>query len=58
MENVKSAHSLQSIMVNPKWSALIKEIEHLLKIRLYDQAQRHISVSQAIISAKVKSLKC
>jgi hypothetical protein len=56
MEHVKSAGSLQSIM-NPKQTVLIGEMEHLLKIWLDDQAQRHISVSQTIISAKVKSLK-
>jgi hypothetical protein len=35
---------------------VIGELVHLLKIWLDDQAQRHIPVSQAIISAKAKSL--
>jgi hypothetical protein len=57
MEHVKSAGSLESIMVNPKRSVLIEEIEHLLVIWLDDPGQRRILVSQAIISAKVKSLE-
>jgi DNA-binding MarR family transcriptional regulator len=56
-EHVKSAGSLRSIMVNAKQRVMIEEMEHLLKIWLDDQAQRHISVSKAIISAKVKSLE-
>jgi hypothetical protein len=45
-------------MVNPKRSVLIKEMEHLLKIWLDRQVQRRVLlVSQAFISAKVKSLK-
>jgi hypothetical protein len=57
MEHVKSAGSLQSRMVNAKQCVLIEEMVHLLKIWLDDKAQRRISVSQAIISAKVKSLE-
>jgi hypothetical protein len=45
-------------MVSTKRSVLIEEMEHLFKIWLDDQAQRRISVSQAIISAKAKSLEC
>jgi hypothetical protein len=64
MEHVKSARSLKSIIVNPnkinngdpKRSVVTEEMEHLLKIWLDDQAQRRIPVSQAIISAKAKSL--
>jgi hypothetical protein len=44
-------------MMNLKRSVLMEEIEHLLKIWLDDQAQRHISVCQVIISAKIKSLE-
>jgi hypothetical protein len=40
-----------------KECVLIEEMVHLLKIWLHDKAQRRISVSQAIISAKVKSLE-
>jgi hypothetical protein len=36
MEHAKSAGSLQSVMVNPKRTVLIKEVEHLLKIWLDD----------------------
>jgi hypothetical protein len=57
VEHVKSAGSLQSIMVNPKQSVTIKEMEHLPKIWLDDQAQRNMLVSRAIISAEVKSLE-
>jgi hypothetical protein len=32
MEHVKSAGSLQSLIVNTKWSVLIEETELLLKI--------------------------
>jgi hypothetical protein len=56
MEYVKSASTLQSVMVNPKCGVLIEEMEHLPKIWLDDQAQKHIPVSQAIISTKAKSL--
>jgi hypothetical protein len=57
VEHVKSTGSLQSIMVNPKQSATIEEMEHLPKIWLDDQAQRNVLVSRAIISAEVKSLE-
>jgi hypothetical protein len=43
-------------MVNPQRSVVTEEIEHVLKIWFDDQAQRRIPVSQAIISAKAKSL--
>jgi hypothetical protein len=56
MEYVKSAGSLQSVMVNPKRGVFIEEMERLLKIWLDDQAQKRIPVSQAIISTKAKSL--
>jgi hypothetical protein len=56
MECVKSAGNLQSVMVNPKRGVLIEEMERLLKIWLDDEAQKRIPVSQAIISAKAKSL--
>jgi hypothetical protein len=56
MEYVKSAGSLQSVMVNPKHGVLIYEMERLLKIWLDDQAQKRIPVNQAIISAEAKSL--
>jgi hypothetical protein len=44
-------------MVNSKQSVLLEEMEHLLNIWLDDKAHGCISVSQAIISAKVKSLE-
>jgi DNA-binding MarR family transcriptional regulator len=53
----KSAGTLESIMVNQKRSVVIEEMKHLLKIWLNVQAQRRITVSQAIISDKAKSLK-
>jgi hypothetical protein len=53
---VKSAGSLNSIMVSPKRSVVTEEVEHLLKIWLDDQVHRCIPVSQAIISAKAKRL--
>jgi hypothetical protein len=56
MEYMKSAGSLQSVMVNPKRGVLIEEMECLLKIWRDDQAQKHIPVSRAIISTKAKSL--
>jgi hypothetical protein len=37
--------SLKSITVNPKWSVVTEEMEHLLKVWLDDQAQRCIPVS-------------
>jgi hypothetical protein len=37
---------------------VIEEMEHLLRIWVDDQVQRRIPVSQAIISAKAKILKC
>jgi hypothetical protein len=45
-------------MVNPKQIVMIEKMEHLLKIWLDDQLHRCIPVSQAIISAKAKSLNC
>jgi hypothetical protein len=45
MEYVKSAGSLQSVMVNPKRGVLTGEMERLFKIWLDDQAQKHIPVS-------------
>jgi hypothetical protein len=51
MECVKSAGSLQSVMVNPKCGVLIEEME-----QMDDQAQKCIPVSQAVISIKAKSL--
>jgi hypothetical protein len=56
MEFVKSASSLQSVMVNPKRGLLIEEMERLLKIWLDDQAQKRIPISEAIIFTKGKSL--
>jgi hypothetical protein len=41
-------------MVNPKCGVLIEEMERLFKIWLDDQAQKHIPVSQAIISAEAR----
>jgi hypothetical protein len=35
MEHVKSVGILQSIMVNPKRSAVMGEMEHLLKVWMY-----------------------
>jgi hypothetical protein len=43
-------------MVNEKWSVVTEEMEQLLKIWQDDQVQRHIQVSQAIISVKAESL--
>jgi hypothetical protein len=37
---------------------VIEEMKNLFKICMDDEEQRRISVSQAIISAKAKSLKC
>jgi hypothetical protein len=56
MEYVKSAGSLQSVMVNPKRGVLTEEMERLLKIWLDYQVQKCILGSQAIISTKAKSL--
>jgi hypothetical protein len=56
MEYVKSAGSLQSVMVNPERGVSTEEMEYLLKIWLDDQAQKRIPVSQANISTKAKSL--
>jgi hypothetical protein len=59
VEHVRSASSLQSIVANPKQSVLIEQMEHLLKVWGGGyHAQRCIPVSQAITSAKAKSLKC
>jgi hypothetical protein len=60
VEHVRSASSLQSIVANPKQSVVIEQMEHLLKVwgEGGDHAQRRIPVSQAITSAKAKSLKC
>jgi hypothetical protein len=58
MEHAKSAGTLQPIMADAKRGVLIEGMELLLKFWLDDEAQRRISVSQDIISAKVKSLKC
>jgi hypothetical protein len=55
MEHVRSAGSLKSVMVNPKWSVVTKEIEHSLKIWLDDQAQRRIPVSQAKFHLKLRA---
>jgi hypothetical protein len=38
MEHVKSAGSWQSIMVKPKWTVVIEEMENLLKIWLGDKS--------------------
>jgi hypothetical protein len=43
-------------MVNPKCGVLIEEMECLLKTWLYDQTQKYIPVSQAIISTKARNL--
>jgi hypothetical protein len=42
-------------MENPKRNVRTEEIEHFLKIWLDDQVQRHIPISQAIISVKLRA---
>jgi hypothetical protein len=41
VEHVKGAGSLQSVLVNPKRSVLIEEMEHLLKIWLDNPKVKH-----------------
>jgi hypothetical protein len=43
-------------MVNQKQCVVTEEIEHLPKIWVDDEAQRHIPVSQAIFQLKLRAL--
>jgi hypothetical protein len=58
VEQVKSAGTIQAILVNPKRSVVTQQMEHLLRIWLDDQAYRCRPVSQATTSANAKSLEC
>jgi hypothetical protein len=52
MGYMKSAGSMQSVMMNPKHCIVIEEGEPLHKIWLDDRAQKRFPVSQAVISTK------
>jgi hypothetical protein len=49
VEQVKSAGTIQAILVNPKRSVVTQQMEHLLRIWLDDQAYRCRQVSQATL---------